>query len=848
MKKTLRFVLFYIYVLISFSIFLSLFLIFLPISIQSIIDWTFWATIIFYIFSIEEFYRFSKFGKRSEMSDFVALLFFFFLIFFISKDVFTSIMGAFSIYLWFGIAELKDYPVLNKILIISLVTYNVIFVSGIISSIINNPIVVNTAFSFSFWIILILGFILFGRKYIVIWRFMSPQYLTLFLYILAWLAIVFINQYTPLNFVSNKSLLFNTFSPWELIFNVYTILIMINWVIYFISGRVLDFLLGIKPVHDEKILELIEEIKLDIGIKTKVKVGIGKYPILNAMAYGSFLDKRIALIVEDLNEIPIDELKGIVAHELAHTKGRHTLILTFITTGDLLFRLLLGFPATYYDYTFGNPKLPFVLFILINLLIYVILFMFVRILEGKADAKAKNTGYANELVKALYNLESFYATGREIGLNTMLLCDEKINHDNEMLNFLNTADYLNKSIVKPKRISLVSNLINSHPPTYHRIVAILDNKLTPTKEMLLPFICLKRSKQRYYGNLFEHARGKFKEIASDKFREHFEIQNIAILMHDLKRRELYKLEIEKDFIFKNKITNERFLGKLENIQFKDDVCDTDEYVVKNLKNNKIHHLISSKYTKSEISLNDHYYLKKEGILKLLNVEINPNKKKLDFIFVDNGGHEILKPLKETKLPNPISLIESFSGKDIFFNIKGKTLIIKCSNVKISDVFKESELIFDEIPQNGEKIEVSYALKDLIIKPKVISLSIKKSDIFRESEKSVLNWLVENQTRTYFYLKKPVNNFEIGYLKDFKFYPPTPKNSQDEQQTALFSYVNVKNIFGKDVKIPYKSLEGLSFESDTAYIQRKAETSLFSKLGYKFLKMFKPDKIFYLNKV
>ncbi|TET00228.1 MAG: hypothetical protein E3J90_04175 [Promethearchaeota archaeon] len=847
MKKITRFGMFIFFLLTTISFSLISFSL-LDNWIALLGDWTFYALFIFYLLSIEEFYKFAKNGKRSELSDFVALLFFFFLIFFISKDVFTSIMGAFSIYLWFGIAELKDYPVLNKILIISLVTYNVIFISGIISSIINNPIVVNTAFSFSFWIILGLGFILFGRKYIVIWRFMSPQYLTLFLYILAWLAIVFINQYTPLNFVSNKSLLFNTFSPWELIFNVYTILIMINWVIYFISGRVLDFLLGIKPVHDEKILELIEEIKLDIGIKTKVKVGIGKYPILNAMAYGSFLDKRIALIVEDLNEIPIDELKGIVAHELAHTKGRHTLILTFITTGDLLFRLLLGFPATYYDYTFGNPKLPFVLFILINLLIYVILFMFVRILEGKADAKAKNTGYANELVKALYNLESFYATGREIGLNTMLLCDEKINNDNEMLNFLNTADYLNKSIVKPKRISLISNLVNSHPPTYHRIVAILDNKLTPTKEMLLPFICLKRSKQRYYGNLFEHARGKFKEIASDKFREHFEIQNIATLMHDLKRRELYKLEIEKDFIFKNKITNERFLGKLKNIQFKDDVCDTDEYIVKNLNNNKIYNLVSSKYTKSEISLKDHYYIKKEGILKLVNVEINPNKKKLDFYFVDNDGHEILKPLKETKLPNPISLIESFSGKDIFFNNKGKTLIIKCSNVKISEVFKESELIFDEIPQNGEKIKVSYALKDLIIKPKVISITIKKSDIYRESEQRILNWLVENQTRTYFYLKKPVNNFEIGYLKDFKFYPKSAKNSQDEPQTNLFSYVNVKNIFGKDVKIPYKSLEGLSFETDTAYIQRKAETSLFSKLGYIFLKKFKPDKIFYLNKV
>ena len=848
MKKILRFVLFYIFILLSLSTFLFMFLLFLPISMQSITDWTFWTFIIFYIFSIEEFYKFSKLGKRSELSDFVALLFFFFLIFFFSKDVFTSIMGAFSIYLWFGIAELKDYPVLNKILIISLVTYNVIFVSGIISSIINNPIVVNTAFSFSFWIILGLGFILFGRRYIVIWRFMSPEYLTLFLYILAWLAIVFINQYTPLNFISNKSLLFNKFSPWELIFNVYTVLIMINWVIYFISGPVLDFLLGIKPVEDKKILDLIEEIKLDIGIQGKVKVGIGKYPILNAMAYGSILDKRIALIVEDFNKIPMDELKGIVAHELAHTKGRHTLILTFITTGDLIFRLLLGIPATYYDYTFGNPQLPFTLFILLNLLIYVILFMFVRILEGKADAKAKNTGYANELVKALYNLESFYATGREIGLNTMLLCDEKINIDNEMLNFLNTADYINKSIIKPKRISLISNLINSHPPTYHRIVAILDNKLKPTKEMLLPFICLKKSKQRYYGNLFENARRKFKEIASDKFREHFKIQNITTLMHDLNRKELYKLEIEKDFIFKNKITNERLLGKLENIHFKDDVCDTDEYVVKNLKDNKIHNLISSKYTKSEISLNDQYYLEKEGILKLLKVDINPKKKTLDFYFLDKAGHEIIKPLKETKLPNPISLIESLSSKDIFFNNKGETIIIKCSNVEISDPFKESELIFDEIPQNGENIEERYALKDLIIKPKAIYINIKKSDISRESEQRVLNWLLENHIRTYFYLKKPVNNLEIGYLKDFKFYPQGAKNSQDEQKTNQVSYVKVKNIFDKDVKIPYKSLEGLSFETDTAYIQRKAETSLISKVGYIFLKKFKPDKIFYLNKV
>ena len=280
--------------------------------------------LIFYLLSVEEVYRWAKNGKRSEMSDFVAILFFFFLILFFSEEILTSIMGAFSIYLWFGVIELKDYPVLNKILIISLVTYNLIFISGIVSKILGDPNILETTFSFSFWIILGLGFILFGRKYIVIWRFMSPQYLTLFLYIIAWLVIVLINTLSPLNIISQKALLFNSFSVWELFMNVYTLLIAINWIIYFISGPILDFMLGIKPLKDKRLLDLIDKVKLDVGIKGKVKVGIGNYPILNAMAYGSFFDKRIALITEDYKLVPEDEVKGIVAHELAHTKGKHT--------------------------------------------------------------------------------------------------------------------------------------------------------------------------------------------------------------------------------------------------------------------------------------------------------------------------------------------------------------------------------------------------------------------------------------------------------------------------------------------------------------------------------------------
>ena len=805
--------------------------------------------LIFYLLSLEELYRWAKNGKRSEMSDFVALLFFFFVIFFFSKpDILTPIMGAFSIYLWFGIFELKDYPVLNKILIISLATYNIIFVSGIISNVLDNPIILNTAFSFSFWIILGLGFILFGRKYIVIWRFMSPEYLTLFLYIIAWLAIVFINQYTPLNFISQKALFFNTFSVWELFMNVYTILMAINWIIYFISGPILDFMLGIKPLKDKRLLDLIEDVKSDLGIKGKVKVGIGNYPIINAMAYGSVFDKRIALIAENYKLVPEDEIKGIVAHELAHTKGKHTLILTFITTGDLLFRMLFGIPATYYDYTFGNPQLPFIFFILLNLLIYVILFMFVRILEGKADQKTKKIGYAKELVKALYNLESFYATGREFGLNTMLLCDEKITQNNEILNYLDTADYINKSIIKPKRSSLISNIINSHPLTYHRIAAILDDTLKPTKEMLLPFLCLKKSNQKKYAKLFENARVKFKDIASEKFKEYFNIKDISAYMQDINRIELYKLELEKDFIFKHKITDEIIVGKLESVKFNDDVCEIDEYIVKEFKNNNKIHLNSSEYTKSQISLKDDYFLEKEGILNLIDIGISSDQKKSKYVFLDEDGQKIYKHLKKTKLPNSISTIKLFSDQDIFFNTKGETLILRCSKVEISKNFKNSELYFETIPQNSEGKRFQYKLKELIIKPRNIYITINRKETGRNSESKIFEWLIEKQLRTYIYLKKPVNNLEIGYIQDIKFDAENLKKKPDQGKTEVSSAITIKNIFGKYQEIPYKLLEGLSFEFITGTIQKKSETSIFSKLGYLLLKKFKPEKIFYLNKV
>ena len=754
-------------------------------------------------------------------------------------------MGAFSIYLWVGLIELREYPVINKILIISLVTYHVIFIAGLISFFLEDQFYINTAFAFSFWIILGLGFLLFGRKYIVVWRFMSPAYLILFLYIIAWLIVIFINQYTPINFIYHSPLSSENPRAQDFIMNIYFILIVVNWVVYFIAGPILDKMLGIKRVRDDNnLLELVENVKNRIGIKGKVKVGFGQYPILNALAYGSVFDKRIAIIAEDINQIPQDELKGIVAHELAHTKGNHTLILTFITTTDLIFRMILGLPATYYDYTFGDPQIPMIAFIFLNIVIYIVLYIFVRILEGKADLKTKNAGYAKELAKALYNLESFYATGREFGLNTMLLSEEKISRDNQLLDYLETAKYLYQSMIKPSRASLLANFMNSHPPSYFRIAAILGEDLKPLKGALLPFICLKRTKQIKYAKKFKNASNAFKIIANEKFMEQFGVHDIPMMFENLRRKESYKLELNKDFIFKNKITNEILIGKLDNIRFDNSICDADQYVITTFKTNQTVHLNTTLYSKIPVSFNESYYFEKNTPLTLKDISLNDDKNDGNYIFLDKND-EIHKPLKKTKLPYSVDFITNFENRDIFLKVKGKTQVFKCVNVISAKNLDDYQI---ELYNDLNKKSLNFKLKEVIIHPKKISLSISRNQDFRNSEINIIKWLINNQVFSYIYLKKPVNNIEIGYIQELNTKKSDIKENSVKRKSDNDDNLIIRNIFGKVVTLPYYSIELITFNYDTGMVQKKSETSWFSKLGYKVLKRFKPRSILLVNKV
>ncbi len=801
-------------------------------------DLSFYLLLPFIVLSLEEVYVWAKQGKRSEFSDLVFIFFFLFLIYFLTKDFLTSIMGAFSIYLWVGVWELKDYPVINKILLISLITYTVIFIAGLISFYIQDPIVLNTSFSFSFWIILILGFILFGRKYIVVWRFMSPQYLTLFLYIIGWLVVVFIDRYTIINFIGS----------------IYLVLILVNILTYFASGFFIDKLLGIKKVENDKLNAIISEIKADIGIKGKVKRGFGEYPILNAMAYGPFFDRRIAIIAEDISDIPEDELRGIIAHELAHTKGNHTLLLALLTIGDLIFRMFVGIPATMYDYTFGNPQIPFIWFIVINIAIYIVLYFFVRVLEGQADLNAKNAGYKNELAKALYNLESFYATGREFGLNTMLLCEEKITENNQILDYIKTSEYIDKSLVKPSRPSLLSNFLDSHPPTYYRLIAILGDDLSPLKEAFLPIICLSKSKQKKYAALFKEERRKIKIIANDKIKNKFGIGDVPAFFESIGIKDNYKIELNKSFVFKNTITGTMKFGQIKGLNFIDDFSQKFTYQILNLKTNTIEFLNPIIYEKKKASIGNIYQLDNGDPFVLQEIHFNENKVGGHYVFTSQKGKIEKKEINKTKLPISLNFIQSLENKTIFFKSKGQLKILECVDVKNNSSKGEYSLSLEENIRDLNSDTFSLNLKDIIVHPYHISYEIGKSDVLKEDLLPLLSWLKANKIKTRFYLKKPVNNIEIGKIIQI--------NTQNRGSPELEPLkepkmeiggsgphkkdcsLEIKNIFNETKILELSRLDFLNFEYKTGLIRKKDESSFISKLFYRTYQYLKPEKIKY----
>jgi len=195
------------------------------------------------------------------------------------------------------------------------------------------------------------------------------------------------------------------------------------------------------------------------------------------------------------------------------------------------------------------------------------------------------------------------------------------------------------------------------------------------------------------------------------------------------------------------------------------------------------------------------------------------------------------------LPNSDDFIKNFEDQDVFLKMKGKLRVFKCTKVKSAKNLDDYEI---ELVDSTDERSVKYYLKDLIIRPKTIYLSISNNLDFRNSEVELIKWMINNQTFSYIYLKKPVNNLEIGKIQQVNFDRNKLKQNSGNKEQEAENNIVVKNIFGKEIDIEYNSLELITFEYDTAMMQLKSETSMFSRLGYKILHKLKPRSIFYVN--
>ncbi|UYP47308.1 Protease HtpX [Candidatus Lokiarchaeum ossiferum] len=855
MKKRNQMLILLTFILGTLSIILPLFLLQVIKIPTKPLDIALWAGFgIMWIVMINEGLNWIKNGKRSEWSDLVVIIFLFITVYLASKNLFNSFIGAFSIYLIFGVYEMKDYEILNKVVLITVITYNMIFFAGIIGDILqanglieDGEVWLNTAFSLSFWVMLILGFAFFGRKYMVVFRFMSPTYLTLAVYLVAWGLIVTVAKLGPQEL---EDIIMNS---------IYFALIISNIVIYVFSGPLLDLLMGYKKTDDPRLVKIVEEtaIKMKMDPK-KIKIRYAKYPILNAMAYGAFFNMHMAIISPEIDTIPEDELKGVVAHELGHLKGLHTFWLNIISSIQILIFYFLKWPVTMYDYTFAPDSQPFPLwvFLLLNVVMSVFIYIFVRDFEAHADKAARDAGYAHELAKGLYNLESFYATSHEIGLDATLLSNEIETENNKMLNYISTASYLNKNLINPNKGTLLSNLINSHPPSYHRIMASYnETPISCMRESLMPFTFLKKYKANQFLIETEHARQKYIQMTTEKVKKRFKITDVKDIMTILKKKEELSFKIGQTYVYQNLITKKRIFGRIEDIEYVDSITEPIRYKVKVLQGDETKEFITinpSQNLEVSVNIGEIYpYRKEESLLKLKEIRLEevyqksekkPKKENPSYLFLNTGvlvferlgdqESEVKKSIFNEIVPKSYQYIEQFKEKDIFMKEKGSFKRMILENYELNEN-KEFVLQLKD-PESNSTFEAKK--EDYIFKYSELYFPIHNDETSFESERKFIQHLQEQQIRCYVILKKAVNAEIDAFITKIEF--KIDEKSEIEQIHKIW----VKSIFEEEMELEISKIDVIGLISPNLILQKKSNISGFSNLINKIIQWRHPEKI------
>ena len=595
------------------------------------------------------------------------------------------------------------------------------------------------------WVMVFTAFLLFGRKFIVVTRFISPQMTYLVLYLIALLIILQLNLPEIIK---------------------YPAIFATNFFLYLISGPLLTFLYGIKPLEDKRVESIIKEVQTKINTPIR-KIGIVEAPILNAFAFGPWFDQRIAYIVSDLNKFTDSEIRGITAHELAHVQKKHTLILLVITAFELLVKAIIDAPATYWEYVFlGEQTWDFLAFWLFNIILFAFLLTFVKMLEGQADKITREKGYGIELAESLFRLEGFYyGIAGEIGFNTQLMTGKERSNDENIRFMGDQAHYLYQNLA-PSRFTCLMNLIASHPLTSIRITMQINHSIGSIKAGLMIWALLIPGLRKRTIKMLQNSNKEFSSLLTEKYSRDFgEISDYLEITYE--EEEAEKL-IGQYVLAKPKMINgSAYWGRIEKFHISNNIVSPIEFEL-NLNNGGSIRILKGEYDIIQAESGKEYFDKKGKKITLDKVEIVKNKFRR-FHFQDD---------EKSTTSKSIGLdISFFDNKEYWFVYKNGTIqpwVFK--EAKINDSFQKSSFTFVDMNDT----EITFSGKELIVDlPPLIQL-IKQR-----------NW---EQEKYFFTTLNKLNESIILYDKeDFDIGAPTKIISSSDELLEIIEGRTVKTI-------------------------------------------------------
>lgn len=538
---------------------------------------------------------------------------------------------------------------------------------------------VGIGYNLVLWIMVLTAFIVFGKKFIIVTRFISPQMVYLVLYLVALLLILQLNLPEIAKYIA---------------------IFVTNILIYLVSGPLLSFLFGIKTLEDERVEKIIKDVQNKIQTPIR-KIGIIKAPILNAFAYGPWFDQRIAYIASDLNQFTDAEIRGITAHELVHAKKKHTLWLLGLTAIEIGIKYVLDAPVGgYWELALGTTSWDFMSFWLFNIVLFAILLTFVKMLEGQADKITREKGFGIDLAESLYRLEGFYyGIAGEIGFNAQLMTGKARSKDENIRFMGDQAFYLYRNLA-PSRMTCFMNLIASHPLTSIRLTMQIDHSIGGIKAgFMIWFLLIPGLRKRSIRKLQKNHQ-KMAELLSKKYSSDF--GSINDYLEITFEENWAKYYVGRHILAKPWLSDGvAYWGKVTTFHLTDNIVSPIELEME-ISNGDIVKIFKSDYSFAIAEPQHKYFTKKGDIVVLDHVKIK-NGKFHRFNFIKNG--------KETS-SRSIGLDISEFQQLAYWLVYKEGIIQPWSlkEVRVAEDFKNTVFVFEDKIQN----EHQYLGRELVI--------------------------------------------------------------------------------------------------------------------------------------